>query len=181
MSGSDDPGTDSEQPSAEPAAQATESASRWWVAAVTFVAGVVAGVLAVGLLSSGTPDFGAAGENGPSAAATQAVPTGVETAGVTGTAEVNVACLRVINEAQDVYTILTGVDQAVQDVDLQQLDDIVRQLQPVEPRLQRDLLDCRVSANVDTGPSGGPAPTNPVVTLAPGPTAPVTPGATATR
>ncbi len=176
MSRSDDPATEADEPAAEPVSQPAESppaksASRWWVAAVTFVAGVVVGVLAVGLLAVGKPDFVSAAENGPSAGATQAVPTGVETAGVTGSAVVNVACLRVINEAQDVYTALTGVDQAVRDVDLQQLDDIVRQLQPIEPRLQRDLLDCRVDTSVETGPTV--PPTGP-------PTAPATQPTTAT-
>ena len=74
----------------------------------------------------------------------------------------NAACLRVINEAQDVSTVLTGVDDAVTDVDLQQLDDIVRQLQPLEQRLRRDLRDCRVDSGVVIGEDPGlPAPSPP--------------------
>ncbi|GAA3605669.1 hypothetical protein [Microlunatus ginsengisoli] len=178
MPGSDAAGPDDDQPAAEVAESSTESASRWWVAAVTFVAGVVTGVLAVGLLSWGKPDFVTAVENVPSTGTTARVPTGIETTGVTGTVEVNVACLRVINEAQDIYTILTGADQAVQDVDLQQLDDIVRRLQPIEPRLERDLVDCRVAGNVDTGASG--AAPSPVIPTA-GSAGPATPTATSTR
>lgn len=126
---------------------------RRWVGLASFLGGVVVGVLLVGLLNVTTPTFlteqpgGAA--SGPGE---QSNPGGVP---VTAEARVNAACLRVINGAQDVSTILTGVDEAVTDVDLQQLDDIVRQLQPVEVRLREDLLACRVDTSVDAGPDGG--------------------------
>lgn len=147
-----------------PTSETPETPSRWWIAAITFVVGVVVGVVAVGVLSAGKQDFGRTAQDGSSPGATSAAPSGVETAGVTGSAVVNVACLRVINEAQDVYTILTEVHQAVTDVDLQQLDDIVRRLQPIERRLRTDLQDCRVKTTIDRGPSRGtpvspPAPT----------------------
>ena len=73
-------------------------------------------------------------------------------------ARVNAACLAVINEAQDIFTVLTGVDEAVADVDLQHLDDIVRRLQPINTRLGRDLQQCRVDAGIATGPTGSAAP-----------------------
>lgn len=133
--------------------------SRWWLGVLLFVAGLVAGVLTVGLLTSTTPDFGTAGA-GPDVAPTQPAPVPSEGVPVVARAEVNAACLRVINEAQDVYSILQNLDQAVDDVNLQQLDDMVRQLQPIQPRLARDLQDCRVDAGavVDPSASGTPAP-----------------------
>ena len=73
-------------------------------------------------------------------------------------------CLRVINAAQDISTILSGVDEATNDVDLQRLDDIVRQLQPIENRLRADLTECQVEAiqsgetppGTDTDPTDAP-------------------------
>jgi len=126
---------------------------RWWVGLATFVGGLVVGVLLVGLLTATTPDFLAQpGGTAPTSDGGQGAPGDVP---VTAEARVNAACLRVINEAQDVSTILTGVDEAVTDVDLQQLDDIVRQLQPIEPRLRQDLLACRVDTSLGAGSGGG--------------------------
>ena len=157
--------------SSEPRDRSTEAAPRaqtrrlrWWIAGITFVVGFVFGVLAVGLLSAGTPDFGT--EGGPSAAAS-AQPTLAPTPGntnpVVAEARVNAACLAVINEAQDMYTVLTGLGQAVTDVDLQQLDDIVRRLQPIEARLGQDLQKCEVHTDVVTDPtqSATSVPTTP--------------------
>ena len=143
---------------------------RWWLAVITFVVGVAVGVVTVGLLSSGVPNFPTASE--PSATAPPTSAGSSSAGGSAGaSAEVNAACLRVISEAQELYDILTGVGPAAADVDLQRLDDIVRQLQPIQPRLQRDLEDC----NVDTrlGGSSGTSSPSPV------PTAPET-SATAT-
>jgi hypothetical protein len=105
---------------------------RWWIAAITFVGGFVFGVLAVGLLNAATPDFG--GATGPGGAPTPTsslAPTPGGSVPVVAEAKVNAACLAVINDAQDIYAILTGLPQAASDVDLQQLDDIVRRLQPI--------------------------------------------------
>ena len=52
-------GTDS-QHRADYAADAVQRRSRWWIAALTFVVGVVVGVLTVGLLDRSTPDFSTA-------------------------------------------------------------------------------------------------------------------------
>lgn len=117
---------------------------RWWVAALTGVGGLVVGILVAAVLLATTPQFGTAvtgsGDEGNRPTSDASVPVVVE-------ARVNAACLRVINEAQDVVRILSGVDEATDDVDLLELDDLVRRLQPVESRLQRDLQQCRV----DTG------------------------------
>jgi hypothetical protein len=137
--------------------------SRWWIPALTFILGGVVGVLTVGLLGITWPDFlstqtGAAPAT-PSPTAGQSVP-------VAASAQVNAACLRVINDAQDVSIMLSEVGPAATAVNLQQLDDIVRRLQSVQPRLKRDLSDCRVEPSAGGTPSAEP-PTSPT----PAPTA----------
>jgi hypothetical protein len=142
----------------QPPPRAQTRRLRWWVAGITLVVGFVFGVLAVGLLSAGTPEFGAEGGAGPGNAQTTFAPTPGGTMPVVAEARVNAACLSVINEAQDMYTVLTGLGQAVKDVDLQQLDDIVRRLQPIEARLGQDLQKCEVQTDVVTNPTGTPSP-----------------------
>lgn len=137
--------------------------SRWWVAGIAFVAGVVVGVLAVGLLSSGNPDFSSVGRQ-PTPSSSAPSPGASGTVAVTGQAEVNAACLRVINAAQDVYTILAEVDDAASATDLQQLDDIVRRLEPIQPRLEQGLRDCRVQTGVAGGVGSASSPGQPPAT-----------------
>jgi hypothetical protein len=136
---------------------------RWWIAAITFVGGFVFGVLAVGLLNATTPNF--ASRTGPGGAPTPTplAPSPGGSVPVVAEAKVNAACLAVINDAQDIYAILTGLPQAAADVDLQQLDDIVRRLQPIVDRLGPDLQNCRVDTSVETNPTDSTAsePTTP--------------------
>lgn len=135
---------------------------RWWVAGVTAVGGLLLGVLITGLLVGTTPDFGSA-TRGADQAPAPGNPQPSEAVPVTAEARVNAACLRVINDAQDVYRVISGVGEAAADVDLQRLDDIVRRLQPLEARLERDLLGCRVDTSInsaDTSPAA-PIPTVP--------------------
>lgn len=127
------------------------------------IVGVVVGVLITGLLVATTPDFGSETADPGQTPAPGSQPTTLATVPVSAEARVNAACLRVINDAQDVYRIISGVGEAAQDVDLQRLDDIVRRLQPLEARLERDLLGCRVDTRISE-PSGG-SPTAPVPTL----------------
>jgi hypothetical protein len=146
--------------------QPPETRPRWWLAVIIFVGGLIVGVLIVAVLFSTTPDFGVAeNQAGQGPAAT---PSNLASVPVVAEARVNAACLRVINQAQDVYRIISGLDDAAADVDLQRLDDIVRRLQPIEPRLARDLQDCRVDTQVAGDPTA--APSSPVPTV-PEPTA----------
>lgn len=145
-----------------------------WLRVLLFAAGAVAGILVVGLLDVTTPDFAASpGAGGTTAGGARpgsdrSVPPGAEV-------RVNAACLGVLNEAQDVYAVLGDLGQAVDDVDLTALDDVVRRLQPVEPRLARDLADCRVEAGVGVGQPSA-APTAPLTT--PPPVSPAAPSPT---
>lgn len=137
--------------------------TRWWFSVIIFGAGMVVGVVLVGLLNVSTPAFT------PETTAADTFPRPQASLEVAAQARVNAACLRVINEAQDVHRALDGVGEAATDVDLQRLDDIVRQLQPVEPRLREDLANCSVDTSVtDPVPPapGTPAPGSP----APSPT-----------
>jgi hypothetical protein len=143
---------------AEPAAPTHTRRLRWWVSGITLVAGFVLGVLAVGLLNLTAPDFAA----GTGPAGGNALPTVAPNPGgsipVVAEARVNAACLAVINEAQDMYVVLTGLGQAVTDVDLQQLDDTVRRLQPIDSRLGEDLQKCEVDTGLGADPTGSAAP-----------------------
>ncbi len=125
----------------------------WWVLVAIFVGGLVVGVLLVGVLSAGTPDFVVANRE----AAASTAPSPSASIEVAAQARVNAACLRVINDAQDVYSALAGLGEAVDEVDFGAMDDIVRRLQPVEPRLARDLQDCEVIVE-EAGAPGAPGP-----------------------
>lgn len=85
---------------------------------------------------------------------------------VAARAEVNGACLRALNDAENVYVVLNGLDTAVSDVDLGQLDQMVRDLQPLQTLLQRDLSECEVNTAIAGGASEAPPPT-PTATTAP--------------
>lgn len=122
---------------------------RWVLATVTFILGVAVGVIAVGLLSSGKPDFPTIGPPAVSPTATSEATT--PTAGASAVAQVNPACLEVISDAQRISRILSGVGDAAADVDLQRLDDIVRELQPIQTELERDLPACQVDTTVGSG------------------------------
>jgi hypothetical protein len=163
-------GTDSKYP-ADDATKPPQRRSRWWIAVLTFVVGVAVGVLVVGLLDTSTPDFTPA----PSAPPTTTSPTGSQSVPAAASAQVNAACLRVINEAQDVTTIVSEVGPAITAVNLQQLDDIVRRLQSVQARLDDDLRHCKVEAQVNRTPTAVPSPLS---TSSASPTPLPTPGTT---
>ncbi len=128
---------------------------RWWVAALTGLGGLVVGVVVTAVLLATTPQFGTGPAGSGDGEGNR--PTSDSSVPVVVEARVNAACLRVINEAQDVVRILSGVDEATDDVDLLELDDIVRRLQPVESRLQRDLQECRVDTSAPAGSTASPS------------------------
>jgi hypothetical protein len=145
-------GTDSKYP-ADDVTKPPQRRSRWWIAVLTFVVGVAVGVLVVGLLDTSTPDFTTA----PSPSPTSPSPAGSQSVPAAASAQVNAACLRVINEAQDVTTIVSEVGPAITAVNLQQLDDIVRRLQSIQARLDDDLRGCKVEGQVNRTPTAAPS------------------------
>ena len=160
--------TDSQRPFDDGAVRPKRQ-SRWWIAALTFVAGVAIGVLIVGFLDWSTSDFSAA----QSAPSTSPSPVVSQSEPAAASAQVNAACLRVINHAQDIATILGEAGPAITAVNLQQLDDIVRRLQSIQTRLEVDLRDCKVNAEVGGTPTAKPSPLSTVGTSA-SPTPPPT-------
>ena len=105
------------------------------------------------------PDQEHAGSLGRSErSADEPSPAGSQSVPAAASAQVNAACLRVINEAQDVATILSEVGPAITAVNLQQLDDMVRRLQSIQARLDDDLRDCKVDAQVNRTPTAVPSP-----------------------
>ena len=153
--------TDSQRPFDDRAVR-PKRGSRWWIPALTFVAGVAIGVLIVGFLNRSTSDFSAA-QNAPS---TSPSPVVGQSEPAAASAQVNAACLRVINHAQAISTILSEVGPAITAVNLQQLDDIVRRLQSIQTRLEVDLRDCKVNAQVSGTPTAVPSPLSTVSTSA---------------
>lgn len=155
-------GTDLKQ-RADYSGRRVQRPSRWWIPVLTFILGGVVGVLTVGLLGITWPAFLSTQTSAPPATPS---PTAGQRVPVAASAQVNAACLRVINDAQDVSIMLSEVGPAASAVNLQQLDDIVRRLQSIQPRLKRDLSDCRVEPSAGGTPSAEP-PTSPT----PAPTA----------
>jgi hypothetical protein len=146
-------GTDSKYP-ADDVTIPPQRRSRWWIAVLTFVAGVGVGVLIVGFLSTSKSDPSAVQNPSPMTPS----PTGGQSVPAAASAQVNAPCLRVINEAQDIATILSEAGPAITAVNLQQLDDIVRRLQSIQARLDDDLRGCKVEAQVNRTPTAAPSP-----------------------
>jgi hypothetical protein len=146
-------GTDAKHQALDDNAIPTRRRSRWWIPVLTFVVGIAVGVLIVGLLTTTTPDFSAQQSSAPATPSPPAPPPPSEAG-----ARVNAACVRVINEAQDVATILSEVGPALSAVNLQQLDDIVRRLQSIQGRMDDDLRNCKVEADVSGTSSPVPSP-----------------------
>lgn len=132
-------------------------ALRWWAAGVTFVIGLLAGALLVGLLSGG----GTTSPGAPVAAAPTRESGGAQSsesgapAGATGSVSVDAACLRAVNAAQDVAYVMRGLGEALSTFNAARLDEIVGELQPLQDRLQGSLADCDVATGITGGAAGG--------------------------
>ncbi len=149
-------------------------AVRWWAAGVAFVVGLLAGALLVGLLSGGGTVIPAG--TGDAAATTAPGGADASPADPAGEVVVNAACLRTVNAAQDVFDVVDDLGEALSELNAGRLDQIVRQLQPLQDRLQVNLAECNVAAEiseVDEGEGIGPAaPTTAPLPTEPPPTAP---------
>ncbi len=156
-------------------------ATRWWLAVGTFVIGIVAGAIFAGLLSEGSAAV-AAGTPAASAASSSAAASSASAAAssssaaqVSKTAQVivNDECLRAINAAQDAYAAISQIADAVKNLDLSKLDGIIRQLQPLQSRLQDDIKACQVAVQLPNGAVvattlSSPTDVSPVVTASGG-------------
>ena len=136
----------------------------WWLAAGALVLGLVIGGVVVGLASGGSSSTAERdGAAAPGASASPSEPT----TGATGQISVNEACLRAVNESQDVYGAINEIADAARTLNATALDEIVRRLQPLQRRLQADLAECKVSTRLPDGSLS----TGPVPSLTPSPTA----------
>jgi hypothetical protein len=133
-------------PSPERRSERPSRAWSGWLAAGTFVVGLVAGALLVGLLGQDPPVAPTVQETQPTVPVSP--PTG--TADGTPGTRVNAACLRAINAAQDIAAAVGDRGAAAAALDAAALDEEIRRLQPLQQRLREDSADCEVA--------GGPAP-----------------------
>jgi hypothetical protein len=162
--------------------------ARWWMAAGTFVVGLLAGVVLAGLLIRNAPEPAEAQE-GPvmsTGDTTSPTATGTNPPGAEVEIVVNEACLRAVNAAQDAYNAIERIAGAITDLNFSELDGIVRDLQPIQQALQADVSACQMSARLPDGSmmttsvqptaSGEPSePSEPATTTSPPtPTAPTT-------
>jgi hypothetical protein len=137
-----------------------------WLAAGTFVLGLVVGVLLIGLLGQDPPASttapGAAPTSGPAEGDTDAAgPTGIE---------VNEACLRALNAAQDIAATVDDLGAAAVTLDAAQLDEVIRRLQPLQQRLEENTAACEATGSLpteDLRPTEGAQPTGTAEPAAP--------------
>ena len=128
-----------------------------WLAAGTFLLGLVAGVLLLGLLGT-EPAAPTAQE-----AAAGPGPVGPRTATAEGTGrvEVNAACLRAINAAQDIAAAVEDLGTAAAVLDAAQLDEVIRRLQPLQDRLQENTAECEATGTTPSESAPGSATPSP--------------------
>lgn len=168
-------------PGSSPVNRRFRRAARWWLAAGAFVLGLLAGVVITGLLIQGPPSSvaGPTGVPGTTTSSETASTTGPSSmaspsSGASVQIVVNDACLRAINEAQDAYNAINKIGDAVRDLNLTTLDDIIRQLQPLQGALRADVSGCHVTSRLPDGSliSTALPTTSPAVTpsVAPTPT-----------
>ena len=139
-----------------------------WLATGTFVLGLAAGVLLVGLLGEDAPVATTA--QGAVASEPAAPPSGP--AEPTGRVVVNAACLRALNAARDIAATVDDLGAAAAALDAAQLDEVVRRLQPLQQRLQDETAACEATGSAPTGtaPSTGTIPPTPASTAPASPT-----------
>jgi hypothetical protein len=116
-----------------------------WLAAGTFVLGLVVGALLVGLLGQAPPVPRSAQEAAPAPAAG---PT--STAGPAGGVGIDPDCLRALNAAQDIAATVDDLGAAAAALDAARLDEVVRRLQPLQARLGESRAACEASGSLSS-------------------------------
>lgn len=128
-------------------------ALRWSLAAVTFVVGLLVGGVLVGIVAvrstqvpaaSGDPAMASSPASSPAAASSPSAAASAEV-------QVNQACLRSINAAQDVYQQLGDLGDAARNLDAARLDEVIQNLQPLQQRLRDNLPACQVTTRLPDG------------------------------
>ncbi len=119
----------------------------WWVAAATFVIGLVIGAVAAGLLAQ-DPPYPAGSTVAPVSSST-ATPTATTQATVE--ILVNDSCLQAVSDARDAIGVIQQIVDAVKAVDLRALAGIVATVVPLQGSLREDVSGCRVTARLPDG------------------------------
>lgn len=125
----------------------------WLWLPVVFVVGILAGGVIVAVFS----DSGSAHPATPRPTVTV---TRAATAG--GSHErvlVGTGCVKVINDAQQTYTLLAKLGAAVRDLNPGALEELVQRARGVEQRLQHELHGCRATLQVPGSAMPTPSPT----------------------
>lgn len=124
---------------------------------VALVVGAVAGGVVVAVFS-GSDQVTVPAPSSASGSASSAMrqSTGHPSGSPSGSANVQLsaACVRVVNDAQDAYTALGGLESAVTSLNATKLDGIVRQVQQVRRHLSRDLPRCHAGVQLPSRSSG---------------------------
>ncbi|WP_346620249.1 hypothetical protein [Blastococcus montanus] len=151
------------------------SAWTWWLAAPAFVLGMIVGAVTLGLLREDPPLPAAAAEAPPDSAEESPGAAPTPSPGASAEITVNEACLRVVNETQDLVDVIEGLGSSAADLDIAGVDQSIRRLQPLETRLRADLAACEADTDLpaDLSPTpdtGEPADdtADPAPTSAPG-------------
>lgn len=140
--------------------------ARWWGWAGVFVLGLLVGGIIVGLLNDETVVPPSATDGGATTSApVSSAPQNTASPGATGQVVLGEDCLRAINAAQDLVGLVDDLAEALADFNAARLDEIVRELQPLQDRLRGGVDECNVRATIATG-SGGSGSTTPAPTSA---------------
>lgn len=131
---------------------------------VALIVGVVVGGAIVAVYSGSnevavpaTSVSGSAGSpTAPGTTASATSPTGAPTCN-------SAPRVRAVNDAQDAYTAIGGLDAAVQKLDLTKVDGIIRQVQVIQRRLKVDVPACHAGIQLPSD-SVRPTPTATVTT-----------------
>ena len=124
-----------------------ERARKWLTAAAIFAAGALAAGLPAGLLSSGSSPGGS-----PSPSTAPSSTSGG------GQVSVSTSCVKAISDAHKVRDQLRELGLAAQQLNAGKLDQIVRQLEPVQNRLDADSRACQIVTHL---PGGTPVTSRP--------------------
>lgn len=123
--------------------RATSSTSSWLLPALTFLAGCLLGAVIVGAGTFGGGDDGQDGAAPPPTQGPAEDATDAEAAEGELVVRVPESCLRAADGASQATGQVDDVVAAVRDLDARRLQEIVDQIQQVQPEVQRLAEQCR--------------------------------------
>jgi len=118
---------------------------------------LVVGILAGGVIVAVFDDSGSAQPAAPRPTVT--VTRAPSDGGSQARVFVGTGCVKVINDAQQAYSLLAKLGAAVRDLNPGALEELVQKAQGVEQRLQHELHGCRATLQVPGSAMPTPSPT----------------------